>query len=121
MRFLNFVTLVPSALEASENSMQRFVDMRFVKPIDIERINVLAQTHLVTLEENANSRWSGIICIWSTKFIRRKSTALLQTWFAKIIFIPQTTRRSIGSWIESQKGIEEKILNFIAKQKMRSL
>jgi len=52
---LAFGTLVQAALQAGETLDATVVDMRFVKPLDVERVRALAQQHdaLVTLEEAA--------------------------------------------------------------------
>ncbi|HEY5716872.1 MAG TPA: 1-deoxy-D-xylulose-5-phosphate synthase, partial [Motiliproteus sp.] len=52
---LNFGPLLPRARAAAEALDLTLVDMRFVKPLDVQRIRELAATHrlLVTLEENA--------------------------------------------------------------------
>lgn len=114
---LNFGTLLPSALEASEKLNATVVDMRFVKPIDIEMINVLAQTHnyLVTLEENAIQGGAGS-AVSEVLNSSGKSTALLQLGLPDY-FIPQATQQeALKDLGLDSKGIEEKILNFIAKQ-----
>ena len=114
---LNFGTLLPSALEASEKLNATVVDMRFVKPIDIEMINVLAQTHdyLVTLEENAIQGGAGS-AVAEVLNSSGKSTALLQLGLPDY-FIPQATQQeTLKDLGLDSKGIEEKILNFIAKQ-----
>ena len=114
---LNFGTLLPSALEASEKLNATVVDMRFVKPIDIEMINVLAQTHdyLVTLEENAIQGGAGS-AVAEVLNSSGKSTALLQLGLPDY-FIPQATQQeALKDLGLDSKGIEEKILNFIAKQ-----
>ena len=114
---LNFGTLLPSALEASEKLNATVVDMRFVKPIDIEMINVLAQTHdyLVTLEENAIQGGAGS-AVAEVLNSSGKSTALLQLGLPDC-FIPQATQQeALKDLGLDSKGIEEKILNFIAKQ-----
>ena len=114
---LNFGTLLPSALEASEKLNATVVDMRFVKPIDIEMINVLAQTHdyLVTLEENAIQGGAGS-AVAEVLNSSGKSTALLQIGLPDY-FIPQATQQeALKDLGLDSKGIEEKILNFIAKQ-----
>ena len=114
---LNFGTLLPSALEASEKLNATVVDMRFVKPIDIEMINVLAQTHdyLVTLEENAIQGGAGS-AVAEVPNSSGKSTALLQLGLPDY-FIPQATQQeALKDLGLDSKGIEEKILNFIAKQ-----
>ena len=114
---LNFGTLLPSALEAAEKLNATVVDMRFVKPIDIEMINVLAQTHdyLVTLEENAIQGGAGS-AVSEVQNSSGKSTALLQLGLPDY-FIPQATQQeALKDLGLDSKGIEEKILNFIAKQ-----
>ena len=114
---LNFGTLLPSALEAAEKLNATVVDMRFVKPIDIEMINVLAQTHdyLVTLEENAIQGGAGS-AVAEVLNSSGKSTALLQLGLPDY-FIPQATQQeALKDLGLDSKGIEEKMLNFIAKQ-----
>ena len=114
---LNFGTLLPSALEAAEKLNATVVDMRFVKPIDIEMINVLAQTHdyLVTLEENAIQGGAGS-AVAEVLNSSGKSTALLQLGLPDY-FIPQATQQeALKDLGLDSKGIEEKILNFIAEQ-----
>ena len=114
---LNFGTLLPSALEAAEKLNATVVDMRFVKPIDIEMINVLAQTHdyLVTLEENAIQGGAGS-AVAEVLNSSGKSTALLQLGLPDY-FIPQATQQeALKDLGLDAKGIEEKILHFIEKQ-----
>lgn len=114
---LNFGTLLPSALELSEKLNATVVDMRFVKPIDIEMINVLTQTHdyLVTLEENAIQGGAGS-AVAEVLNSSGKSTALLQLGLPDY-FIPQATQQeALADLGLDTKGIEEKILNFIVKQ-----
>ena len=114
---LNFGTLLPSALEAAEKLNATVVDMRFVKPIDIEMINVLAQTHnyLVTLEENAIQGGAGS-AVSEVLNSSGKSTALLQLGLPDY-FIPQATQQeTLKDLGLDSKGVEEKILNFIVKQ-----
>lgn len=114
---LNFGTLLPSALEVAEKLNATVVDMRFVKPIDIEMISVLAQTHdyLVTLEENAIQGGAGS-AVAEVLNSSGKSTALLQLGLPDY-FIPQATQQeALKDLGLDSKGIEEKILNFIAKQ-----
>ncbi len=114
---LNFGTLLPSALEAAEKLNATVVDMRFVKPIDIEMINVLAQTHnyLVTLEENAIQGGAGS-AVAEVLNSSGKSTALLQLGLPDY-FIPQATQQeALKDLGLDSKGIEDKILNFIEKQ-----
>ena len=52
---LNFGTLLDSSLVAAESLDATVADMRFVKPLDIELVKLLSESHdlLVTVEENA--------------------------------------------------------------------
>jgi 1-deoxy-D-xylulose-5-phosphate synthase len=52
---LNFGTLLPAALAVAENLNATVVDLRFVKPLDAELIDTMAERHRlrVTLEENS--------------------------------------------------------------------
>lgn len=52
---LNFGTLLASALTAAESLDATVVDMRFVKPLDVDLVKEMALTHevFVTVEENA--------------------------------------------------------------------
>lgn len=58
---LSFGTLLPAALSAAENINATVIDMRFVKPLDEERIIELAHSHdlIVTLEENVIAGGAG--------------------------------------------------------------
>lgn len=58
---LSFGTLLPAALEAANALNATVVDMRFVKPLDEQRLDELSQTHylLVTLEENVIAGGAG--------------------------------------------------------------
>ncbi|MEW5755096.1 MAG: 1-deoxy-D-xylulose-5-phosphate synthase [Pseudomonadota bacterium] len=58
---LNFGALLAPALAAAERLDATVVNMRFIKPLDIERVLQLAHTHqvLVTLEDNAIEGGAG--------------------------------------------------------------
>jgi len=58
---LVFGTLLKAALAAAEKLDATVVDMRFVKPLDVESLQQLAQTHalLVTIEENVIKGGAG--------------------------------------------------------------
>lgn len=58
---LNFGTLLGEAVLAAEKLDATVIDMRFVKPLDIEAVLAAAEQHdlLVTLEENAVSGGAG--------------------------------------------------------------
>jgi 1-deoxy-D-xylulose-5-phosphate synthase len=52
------------ALKAAETLNASVADMRFVKPLDVDLLRQLAQSHrlLVTLEENAIAGGAGAAC-----------------------------------------------------------
>ncbi|CAN0586504.1 unnamed protein product [Laminaria digitata] len=58
---LAFGTVLPAALEAGEALNATVVDMRWVKPLDEERVLALAASHalLVTVEDNAIAGGAG--------------------------------------------------------------
>ena len=58
---LAFGTMVAPALEAGEDLKATVVNMRFVKPLDVELLSQLAETHelLVTVEENVVAGGAG--------------------------------------------------------------
>lgn len=58
---LNFGALLPTALEVGEKLNATVVDMRFVKPLDVQMIQSLAKSHqaFVTLEENVIAGGAG--------------------------------------------------------------
>ena len=59
-----FGSLVAPALKAAETLNASVADMRFVKPLDVDLLRQLAQSHrlLVTLEENAIAGGAGAAC-----------------------------------------------------------
>ena len=58
---LNFGTLLPAALTVADKLDASVVDMRFIKPIDAELLDAMADRHalLVTLEENTIAGGAG--------------------------------------------------------------
>jgi 1-deoxy-D-xylulose-5-phosphate synthase len=58
---LNFGVLLPAALQAAEKLNATVIDMRWVKPLDVNRVLDLAETHqlLVTLEDNSVAGGAG--------------------------------------------------------------
>ncbi|GIU13396.1 MULTISPECIES: 1-deoxy-D-xylulose-5-phosphate synthase [unclassified Shewanella] len=67
---LNFGTLLASSLTAAEALDATVADMRFVKPLDVELVKELAESHdvLVTVEENAimGGAGSGVLELLQT-------------------------------------------------------
>jgi 1-deoxy-D-xylulose-5-phosphate synthase len=58
---LNFGTLLPEVMQAADNLNATVIDMRFVKPLDVEAVLKAAAEHalLVTVEENATAGGAG--------------------------------------------------------------
>lgn len=58
---LNFGILLPECMEVAEQLDATVIDMRFVKPLDVEAVINAAKTHdlLVTVEENAIAGGAG--------------------------------------------------------------
>ncbi|MDO4429850.1 MAG: 1-deoxy-D-xylulose-5-phosphate synthase [Lonepinella koalarum] len=113
---LNFGTLLPAALEAAEKLDATVVDMRFVKPLDIQRIQQLAESHnlIVTLEENAIQGGAGS-AVAEVLHSLQKTTALLQLGLPDF-FIPQGTQQEILADLQLDAiGIEIQITNFLKK------
>jgi len=61
LALLSFGTMLATALKAAEGLDATVVNMRFVKPLDLDLINRIAarHTHLVTLEENVIAGGAG--------------------------------------------------------------
>lgn len=113
---LNFGTLLPTAATVAENLNATLVDMRFVKPIDIERITEIANTHdlIVTLEENAIQGGAGS-AVAEVLQAQQKQVKLLQLGLPDF-FIPQGTQQEIWTDLKLDvAGIEEQIKNFYKK------
>lgn len=111
---LNFGTLLPAALKVAEKLNATLVDMRFVKPIDEQKIIELAQEHslFVTLEENAIQGGAGS-AVSEVLNSQQKNTALLQLGLPDY-FIPQGTQQQILADLKlDQQGILEQIQQFI--------
>lgn len=111
---LNFGTLLPQAIEVAEKINATVIDMRFVKPIDEDRILETAQSHklIVTLEENAIQGGAGS-AVAEVLNSHQKNTALLQLGLPDF-FIPQGTQQEIMADLGlDAKGIEEKIQHFL--------
>lgn len=112
---LNFGTLLPAALETAEKLNATVVDMRFVKPLDIQRIQQIADSHhlIVTLEENAIQGGAGSAVAEVLNSLQ-KPTALLQLGLPDF-FIPQGTQQEILADLQlDATGIETQIRHFLA-------
>ncbi|MGC6342796.1 1-deoxy-D-xylulose-5-phosphate synthase [Bisgaard Taxon 45] len=111
---LNFGTLLPSAKAVAEKLNATLVDMRFVKPIDAERIHQIAQTHelIVTLEENVIQGGAGS-AVAEVLHSQQHQTKLLQLGLPDF-FIPQGTQQEILADLHLDEiGIETQIKNFL--------
>lgn len=113
---LNFGTLLPNALEVAEKFDATVVDMRFVKPLDIERIRQISQQHelIVTLEENAIQGGAGS-AVSEVLNSQQHKNKILQLGLPDY-FIPQGTQQEILADLKlDSAGIEQQISNFLVK------
>ncbi|WP_018151504.1 1-deoxy-D-xylulose-5-phosphate synthase [Leeia oryzae] len=76
---LAFGSMVAPALEAAETLNATVANMRFVKPLDIELITSLADTHdvIVTVEENVIAGGAGSAVLEALVASRRQKAVLL--------------------------------------------
>ncbi|MDO5054878.1 MAG: 1-deoxy-D-xylulose-5-phosphate synthase [Pasteurella oralis] len=111
---LNFGTLLPTALNVAEKLNATVVDMCFVKPIDVQRIKQIAQTHdvIVTLEENAIQGGAGS-AVAEVLNLQQYHVKLLQLGLPDF-FIPQGTQQEVLADLQlDENGIERQIKNFL--------
>ncbi|HHE3617685.1 TPA: 1-deoxy-D-xylulose-5-phosphate synthase [Pasteurella multocida] len=115
---LNFGTLLPTAINVAEKLNATVIDMRFVKPIDVECIHQIAQTHdlIVTLEENVIQGGAGS-AVAEVLHSQQHQTKLLQLGLPDF-FIPQGTQQEILADLHlDEAGIETQIKKFFIKNK----
>ncbi|WP_032093866.1 1-deoxy-D-xylulose-5-phosphate synthase [Necropsobacter rosorum] len=112
---LNFGTLLPHALRAADELNATVVDMRFVKPIDAQRIHQTADDYdlIVTLEENAVQGGAGS-AVAEVLNTGRHHCRLLQLGLPDF-FIPQGTQQEILAELKlDAAGITAQIKEFLA-------
>ncbi|ATA19016.1 1-deoxy-D-xylulose-5-phosphate synthase [Gibbsiella quercinecans] len=113
---LNFGTLLPAAQAAAEALNATLVDMRFVKPLDEQRVLEMATSHsaLVTLEENAvmGGAGSGVNELLMAK---RQAVPVLNIGLPDR-FIPQGSQEEIRSDLGlDAAGIQRQIEAWLAQ------
>ncbi|WP_416261762.1 1-deoxy-D-xylulose-5-phosphate synthase [Gibbsiella quercinecans] len=113
---LNFGTLLPAAQAAAEALNATLVDMRFVKPLDEQRVLEMAASHsaLVTLEENAvmGGAGSGVNELLMAK---RQAVPVLNIGLPDR-FIPQGSQEEIRSDLGlDAAGIQRQIEAWLAQ------
>ena len=114
---LNFGTLLPNALIAAEKLDATVIDMRFVKPLDVTRINEIANSHelLVTLEENAIQGGAGS-AVAEVLNQHQHQVKLLQLGLPDF-FIPQGSQAETLTDLKlDAAGIEQQIVDFLAEK-----
>ena len=114
---LNFGTLLPNALIAAEKLDVTVIDMRFVKPLDVTRINEIANSHelLVTLEENAIQGGAGS-AVAEVLNQQQHQVKLLQLGLPDF-FIPQGSQAETLTDLKlDAAGIEQQIVDFLAEK-----
>ncbi|ABF13902.1 1-deoxy-D-xylulose-5-phosphate synthase [Candidatus Palibaumannia cicadellinicola] len=113
---LNFGTLLTQAKKVAKTFDATLVDMRFVKPLDIELINQLAISHqaLVTLEENAviGGAGSGV----NEYLMRQRLLVPVLNIGLPDYFIPQGSQEEIRAELKlDSDGIMEQIKQWLAR------
>ena len=114
---LNFGTLLPNALIAADKLDATVIDMRFVKPLDVARINEIANSHelMVTLEENAIQGGAGS-AVAEVLNQQQHQVKLLQLGLPDF-FIPQGSQAETLTDLKlDAAGIEHQIVDFLAEK-----
>ena len=114
---LNFGTLLPNALSAAEKLDATVIDMRFVKPLDVARINEIANSHelIVTLEENAIQGGAGS-AVAEVLNQQQHQVKLLQLGLPDF-FIPQGSQAETLIDLKlDAAGIEQQIVDFLTEK-----
>ncbi|HJV07401.1 MAG TPA: 1-deoxy-D-xylulose-5-phosphate synthase [Chromobacteriaceae bacterium] len=75
---LAFGSMVTPSLQAAEALDATVVDMRFVKPLDVELVQRLAESHelIVTVEENVIMGGAGSACLEALQALRLRTPVL---------------------------------------------
>ncbi|RUO29119.1 1-deoxy-D-xylulose-5-phosphate synthase [Aliidiomarina sanyensis] len=76
---LNFGILLPEALEVADAINATVIDMRFVKPLDVDAVLAAAESHelLVTLEENSILGGAGSAVLETLQQHRKQTPVLM--------------------------------------------
>lgn len=107
---LNFGTLLPKAMIVGEKLNATVIDMRFVKPLDEERLKEVADNSvlIVTLEENAQLGGAGSYVLEKLSQLQYRGKTLILG--LPDDFIPQGEQKEILVDLKlDAKGIEEQI------------
>jgi len=107
---LNFGTLLPAALQVAEKLNASVVDMRFVKPLDHDMLDAMAQRHqlLVTLEENTVQGGAGS-AVAEYLIAQGTDVALLQLGLADAFIDHGTHSQQLAQCGLDATGIESSI------------
>lgn len=113
---LSFGTLLPYALNAAEHLNATVVDMRFVKPLDDQRIDELAASHklLVTLEDGAIAGGAGS-GVGEYLFARQASCQLLQLGLPDEFIMQGTQQEMYAEYGLDCDGILGQIRDFLSR------
>ncbi|MFC0308451.1 1-deoxy-D-xylulose-5-phosphate synthase [Gallibacterium trehalosifermentans] len=114
---LNFGTLLPEALQVAEQHNYTVVDMRFVKPLDLDCLQVMKQHYdlLVTLEENAIQGGAGAAVLEELVNLPGSMPAVLLLGLPNY-FIPQGTQQEIRQQLQlDAEGIAAQIATKLAQ------
>lgn len=115
---LNFGTLLPGAIKVAEQYDYTVIDMRFVKPLDMECLADIKDHYdlIVTLEENAIQGGAGSAVLEGLVTLGGTMPALLQLGLPDY-FIPQGTQQEIHQLLQlDATGIAAQIQAKLANQ-----
>lgn len=116
---LNFGSLLDEAKIVAEKHNYTLVDMRFVKPLDEELLQKMADSYelLVTLEENAIQGGAGSsVNEYLQNICKIRPLVMLGI---PDFFVPQSTQAEAYAELGlDAKGIETKILQFMSSSKL---
>ena len=113
---LNFGTLLPYAEQAAEQINATVIDMRFVKPLDSEMVDVLCKDHelLVTLEDGAIIGGAGS-AVAEHLMARQHKSRLLQIGLPDEFIMQGTQQEMYAELGLDAQGIVNKITAFNQK------
>ena len=112
---LCFGTLLHEALKVAERIDATVVDMRFVKPIDVELIEQVANTYqaIVTIEDGARMGGAGAAVLEELSALRKTLPTLLLAY--PDVFIDHGEQKQLHALLGlDSAGIERSIKEFLA-------
>ncbi|HLS16416.1 MAG TPA: 1-deoxy-D-xylulose-5-phosphate synthase [Paenalcaligenes sp.] len=112
---LCFGTLMHEALKVAEKIDATVVDMRFVKPIDVEMIEQMADSHqaIVTIEDGARMGGAGAAVLEELSAMQKHNPTLLLAY--PDVFLDHGEQKQLHAMVGlDSEGIERSINEFLA-------